>query len=57
MFVIIYKLYIKTAVINLVIDLSLHSQLIKVYCYCIYFKYNIRANYFMEMNINKCDPV
>ena len=35
MFVIIKNLHIKTGVINLVIDLSLHSQLFRVYCYCI----------------------
>ena len=35
MFVIIYNLYIKFLAINLVIDLSLHRQLFRVYCYCI----------------------
>ena len=35
MFVIRNNLHIKTGVLNLAIDLSLHSQLFRVYCYCI----------------------
>ena len=35
MFVRIYNLHIKTRIINVMIDLSLLSQLFKVYYYCI----------------------
>ena len=51
MFVIIQNLHIKTGVINLVIDLSLHSQLFRVYCDCIDLDHNFTYSGFSGLKL------